>query len=60
MQNAVRNLGTTYTDDQINQLAQLHFENSQVHLCFVLTLKRPNKNCSRRHFNFLLLSFKEN
>lgn len=30
MQNAVRNLGTTYTDDQINQLAQLHFENSQM------------------------------
>ena len=22
-----------------------------------LTLKAPNKNCSRRHFNFLLLSF---
>ena len=26
----------------------------------VLTLKGPNKNCSRRHFNFLLLSFEEN
>ena len=25
-----------------------------------LTLKALNKNCSRRHFNFLLLSFKEN
>ena len=25
-----------------------------------LTLKAPSKNCSRRHFNFLLLSFKEN
>ena len=24
-----------------------------------LTLKVPNKNCSRRHFNFLLLSFKK-
>ena len=24
-----------------------------------LTLKGPNKNCSRRHFNFLLLSFEE-
>ena len=23
----------------------------------ILTLKAPNKNCSRRHFNFLLLSF---
>ena len=27
---------------------------------YVLTLKAPNKNYSRRHFNFLLLSFKEN
>ena len=25
-----------------------------------LTLKAPIKNCSRRHFNFLLLSFEEN
>ena len=25
-----------------------------------LTLKEPNKNCSRRHFIFLLLSFEEN
>ena len=25
-----------------------------------LTLKAPNKNCSRRHFNFLLLSSEEN
>ena len=25
-----------------------------------LTLKAPNKKCSRRHFNFLLLSFEEN
>ena len=25
-----------------------------------LTLKAPNKNCSRRHFNFLLLSFEDN
>ena len=25
-----------------------------------LTVKAPNKNCSRRHFNFLLSSFKEN
>ena len=24
-----------------------------------LTLNVPNKNCSRRHFNFLLLSFHE-
>ena len=24
---------------------------------YILTLKVPNKNCSRRHFNFLLLSF---
>ena len=26
----------------------------------ILTLKAANKNCTRRHFNFLLLSFKEN
>ena len=25
-----------------------------------LTLKAKNKNCSRRYFNFLLLSFEEN
>ena len=25
-----------------------------------LTLKAPNKNCNRRHFNFLFLSFEEN
>ena len=25
-----------------------------------LTLKAPNKNCSRRHFNFFTLSFEEN
>ena len=27
---------------------------------FVSTLKAPNKNCGRRHFNFSLLSFEEN
>ena len=27
---------------------------------FLLTLKVRNKNCSGRHFNFLLLSFEEN
>ena len=26
----------------------------------LLTHKAPNKNCSRRHFNFLHLSFEEN
>ena len=30
-----------------------------VDIC-LLTLKAPNQNCSRRHFNFLLLSFEEN
>lgn len=30
MQEAVRNAGTGYTDDQINQLAQRHFDNSQM------------------------------
>ena len=28
--------------------------------CFPLTLIAQNKNCSRRHFIFLLLSFEEN
>ena len=27
---------------------------------FTLTLKAPDKNCSRQHFNFLLLSLEEN
>ena len=27
------------------------------HTCSVLVLKAPNKNCSRRHFIFLLSSF---
>ena len=31
-----------------------------VHLHMWLTLKALNKNCSRRHFNFLLLLFEEN
>ena len=26
----------------------------------IITLKAPNKNCSKRHFNVLLLSFEEN
>ena len=30
MEQAVQNVGKTYTDDQINMLAQRHFENSQV------------------------------
>ena len=29
-------------------------------LCSYLTLKAPNKNCSRQHFIFVLLSFEEN
>ena len=29
------------------------------HWLFSLTLKAPNKNCSRQQFNFLLLSFEE-
>ena len=33
-----------------------HFENPNE----TLTLKAPNKNCSRRHFNFFLLSLEEN
>ena len=31
MEDAVKNLGVTYTDDQVNQLAQRHFENTQVY-----------------------------
>lgn len=30
MQEAVRNAGTAYTDEQINQLAQRHMDNSQM------------------------------
>ena len=30
------------------------------HYTYVLPLKAPNKTCSRRHFNFLILSFEEN
>ena len=30
MEEAVKNLGVTYSDDQVNQLAQRHFENTQV------------------------------
>lgn len=30
MDEAIENAGITYTDDQINQLAQRHFENTQV------------------------------
>ena len=30
MEEAVKNLGITYIDDQVNQLAQRHFENTQV------------------------------
>ena len=34
----------------------MNYEHVYIH---VLTLKAPNKNCSRRHFNFLILSFEE-
>jgi len=30
MQEAVRNAGVSYTDEQINQLAQRHMDNSQM------------------------------
>ena len=36
--------------------ARLH----HVFFHYDLNLKAPNKNCSRRHFNFWLLSFQEN
>lgn len=35
MEEAVRNVGNTYTDDEINQLAQRHFENAQVIHCMM-------------------------
>ena len=35
-------------------------EQENSHLLQNLTFKVPNKNCSRQHFNFILLSFKEN
>ena len=34
----------------------LHYESASE---FVITLKASNKNCSRRHFNLLLLPFEE-
>ena len=33
---------------------------NQTQFFIPLSLKAPNKNCSRQHFNFLLLSFEEN
>ena len=33
---------------------------AQPNAVVIFFLKGPNKNCSIRHFNFLLLSFKEN
>ena len=36
------------------------FKNMFCQKNIILTLKAPNKNCSRQHFNFLLLSFEEN
>ena len=30
METAVQSLGVSYTDEQVNQLAQRHFENTQV------------------------------
>ena len=36
------------------------FGSGELKIVDSLTLKVPNKNCSRRHFDFLLLSFQEN
>lgn len=32
MDSAIQKAGISYTDEQINQLAQRHFENIQVHI----------------------------
>ena len=41
----------------VNQFTDLVSVNQ---FMYSLILKAPNKNCSREHFNFLLLSFEEN
>ena len=49
----------------LSQSVYIHFRALTVSMlnlkrCRYLTLKAPNKNCSRQNFNFLLLSFEEN
>ena len=51
------------TKSLLNFRHQIYQEFTVLHRCCSdreLTLKAPNKNCSRRHYNFLLLSFEEN
>ena len=45
---------------QENSVLQIGNFHERMDLQRRLTFKAPNKNCSRRHFNFLLLFFKEN
>ena len=41
-------------------LTLVQYPNQQIFIIIVLILEAPYKNCSRRHFIFLLLSFEEN
>ena len=36
MDKAVQSLGITYSDENVNQLAQRHFENTQVSKCVII------------------------
>ena len=50
-----------YTYWQSRRTTIHHYQkHTKISNCIILALKVPNKNCSRRHFNFSLLSFKEN
>ena len=44
----------------IAKLQTMKADSTKLRRILILTLYAPNKNCSRRHFDFLLLSFKEN
>ena len=39
--------------DFVNTLATIKVDEVKFHNYMYLTLKAPNKNCSRRHFNFV-------
>ena len=40
MEDAVQKLGLSYTDEQVNQLAQRHFENTQVSRQYIQKIHR--------------------
>ena len=46
--------------EKSNMLDDLQFMYCSFDQELILILNAPNKNCSRRHFIFLLLSFEEN